>query len=300
MKNSGRAVTLPSGGQMKISEIHKGKKYLFSAEVFPPKKTGNMEVVIRALKDIKGLKPDFVSVTYGAGGDGAETTADVASVAIDAFDLNAVAHLTAVNMTVEKLENQIEILKKKNVENILVLRGDIGEDSKFYDFRYANELALYIKKHYPEFELIGACYPEGHTEAESLDKDLDNVKRKVDSGIDFLITQLFFSNRTFYDFMEKARKKGITVPVLAGIMPIVSDNQINRIVKMCGVEIPTDFSKLVANNSGEELFEAGTDYAIGQIKDLIQNSVSGIHLYTMNKGNVAKKIFGAFEKERAL
>ena len=203
-------------------------------------------------------------------------------------------------MTVEKLENQIEILKKKNVQNILVLRGDIGEDSKFYDFRYANELALYIKKHYPEFELIGACYPEGHTEAESLDKDLDNVKRKVDSGIDFLITQLFFSNRTFYDFMEKARKKGITVPVLAGIMPIVSDNQINRIVKMCGVEIPTDFSKLVANNSGEELFEAGTDYAIGQIKDLIKNSVSGIHLYTMNKGNVAKKIFGAFEKERAL
>ena len=283
---------------MKISELLKNNRMTFSAEVFPPKKTGNMEVVIRTLKEIKKLDPDFVSITYGAGGMGGETTADVASVAIDAFDLNTVAHFTAVNMTVEKLEEHIKILKNKNVENILVLRGDISEDSKFYDFKHASDLALYIKNNHGDFNLVGACYPEGHNESASLKDDLINIKKKIDCGVEQLITQLFFSNDTFYKFIDESLTMGIDVPILAGIMPIVSDNQINRIVKMCGVEIPSAFAKIVANNSGEDLYKAGIDYAIGQIDDLIKHGVSGIHLYTMNKGDVARQIFQAFIEER--
>ncbi len=283
---------------MYIREMFENKKVVMSAEVFPPKKNGMLEGVIRALKEIKPLDPDYVSITYGASGSGGQTTADVASVVIDAFDMTAVAHMTAVNMTKELLEERLAMLTRKGVKSILALRGDIVEGSKFYDFRHASELAAYISERYPDFELLGACYPEGHPEAKSLDADLDMIKLKTECGVSHLVSQLFFDNETFYDFMEKAEKKGIMATVSAGIMPITSVQQVERIVSMCGVQIPTAFAKICANYQGADLYNAGIDYAIGQIRDLIDHGVKGIHVYTMNKGDVARRIFDAFEGVR--
>lgn len=279
---------------MYIKDMFSTKKVVMSAEVFPPKKNGMLEGVIRALREIKTLSPDYVSITYGANGSGGMTTADVASVAIDAFDMTAVAHMTAVNMTKELLEERLQMLKRKGVKSILTLRGDIAADSCFYDFRHASDLAQYISTNYPEFELLGACYTEGHQEAKSLDEDIKMVKLKTECGISHLITQLFFDNATFYDFMEKKERAGIKATVSAGIMPITNSSQVERIVSMCGVQIPSAFSKMCANYQGEDLYKAGIDYAIGQIRDLIDNGVRGIHLYTMNKGDVAKRVFEAF------
>lgn len=283
---------------MYIRELFENKKVVMSAEVFPPKKNGMLEGVIRALKEIKPLDPDYVSITYGASGSGGMTTADVASVVIDAFDMTAVAHMTAVNMTKELLEERLEMLRRKGVKSILTLRGDIVEGSKFYDFHHANELAAYIKQRYPGFELLGACYPEGHPEAKNLAADLKMIKLKTECGVSHLVSQLFFDNATFYDFLDKADKEGIKATVSAGIMPITSVQQVERIVSMCGVQIPTAFSKICATYQGEDLYKAGIDYAIGQIRDLIDNGVRGIHLYTMNKGDVARAVFGAFEGDR--
>lgn len=271
----------------------KSEKLCLSTEVFPPKKDGQLEGIIRTLRDIQKLNPDFVSITYGASGAGSDKTADVASVAIDAFDLNVIAHLTSVNMTIEKLESLVETYRRKNVKNLLVLRGDLVPESRFYDFRYASELAYYIKKNYPEFTLFGACYPEGHPEAESLDSDLDYLKIKADSGIEAFVSQLFLENSTFYNFMEKYAQRNINCPVCAGVMPIVSNSQISRIVSMCGVMVPKKFAKMVENNQ-DDLYNAGVEYAIRQIEELIENGISNIHLYSMNKSDITKTVYEKF------
>jgi methylenetetrahydrofolate reductase (NADPH) len=275
----------------------KSKKLCLSAEVFPPKKDGELESIIRTLRDIQKLKPDFISITYGANGSGSNKTADVASIAIDAFDMEVLTHLTAVNMTIEKLESLIETYKRKNVKKLLILRGDLADDSQFFDFHYANELALYIKKNHPEFTLFGACYPEGHPSSPNLDFDIDVISKKSDCGIEAFITQLFLDNNTYYNFMNKLEQRNLDLPITAGIMPIISKNQISRIVSMCGVEAPPKFVKMVANNS-DNLYEAGIDYANEQIQDLINNGISNIHLYSMNKAEVARKVFEKFEKLR--
>lgn len=280
---------------MNVKDIFDSKKIVMSAEVFPPKKNGMLEGVIRTLKEIKPLNPDYISITYGANGSGGMTTADVASVAIDALDMKAVAHLTAVNLTTEMLEERLEMFERKGITSILTLRGDIVPESRFYDFKHASELASYIKKNHPHFELLGACYPEGHQESKSLDEDLKMIKHKVDCGVSHLVTQLFFDNDTFYEFRDKKEAMGIEATVSAGIMPITNSTQVERIVKMCGVQIPSKFSKMVANYQGDDLYKAGVDYAIEQIQDLIDNGVRGIHLYTMNKGDIATKIFRHFE-----
>ncbi|MEG2541079.1 MAG: methylenetetrahydrofolate reductase [Clostridia bacterium] len=282
---------------MKTNEMF-GDKPIFSAELFPPKKSGNLEGVIRALRDIAPLKPNFVSITYGAGGEGAETTADVASIAKDAFNLETVAHMTAVNMTIDKLETQLEILKRKEIENILVLRGDITANSCFYNFKHASDLALYIKTHHPDFNLIGACYPEKHQEATSLDQDIDNLKIKVDCGISQLITQLFYDNQSFYVFREKLAKAHIFLPLEAGIMPIASRTTVTKTVALSGAKLPSKLQKIVENQNDDELKENGINFAIEQIGDLIANGVQGIHLYTMNKAEIATRIFSAFKELR--
>ncbi len=284
---------------MIVSDIFRAKRFVMSAEVFPPKRNGMLEGVIRALKDIKGLSPDFVSITYGANGNGGDTTADVASVAIDAFEMTTVAHMTAVNMTVAKLEEKLEQLARKGVENILTLRGDIASDSAFYDFRFASDLAAYIKRRYPQFHLIGACYPEGHYQAPSLEADVDNLRRKIDAGVEHLITQLFFDNSCFYRFRELLARKGIDTPVSAGIMPITNALQVSRTVAMSGAHIPPDFAKVIANNDGPQLYRAGIDYAVEQIRDLHANGVRGVHLYTMNKGEIAQEVFARCKDLRA-
>ncbi len=282
---------------MKTCDLFKQKELVLSAEVFPPKKTGNLEGVIRALKSIKSVGPDFVSVTYGAGGEGADTTADVASIAIDAFGINTVAHMTAVNMTVGKLESQVEMLNRKGIENILVLRGDVCPTSRFFDFHHASDLAEYLSTRHPEFNLIGACYPEKHPEAKTLEEDIDNLKRKIDCGITHLITQLFLDNDKFFRFLELTAKKGITVPIEAGIMPMFSAKTLEHSVSLSDASVPAEFRKLKEENPDEkEFFERGIELAVEQINALIKGGARGIHLYTMNKGEIAERILPKFKK----
>ncbi len=263
-----------------------------SVEVFPPKKDGHIEEVIRPLKEINLLKPDFVSITYGANGKGSDKTVDAASVAIDAFDLDVLAHLTCVNMTKERIDEFIETYKRKNIKNVLCLRGDITDDSKFYDFNHANELAYYIKKNHPEFTVFGACYPEGHPESKNKQEDIDVVKKKIDCGIEYFISQLFLDNSAFYAMRDSFAKNGIKAPLLAGIMPITQATQLARIENMCGAKAPKRFVDEVVNCGN--VYDAGIEYAISQITDLIQNGVTNIHIYTMNKADIVKKIFGVF------
>lgn len=284
---------------MNIKDLFESKKLVMSAEVFPPKQTGKLEVVVRALKSIQSVNPDFVSITYGAGGEGADTTADVATIATDALGLNSVAHMTAVNMTIEKLENQLEILSKKGIHNILTLRGDLADTSKFHDFNYANELASYISKNHPEFTLLGACYPEKHPESKNIENDIDNLKRKVDAGISLLVTQMFFDNQKYFDFLNITKQKGINIPITAGIMPIINENQIDRIVTLSNASIPNKLQKMFnENKNSPEFYKQGLEYAANQIQNLIDNGCKGIHLYTMNKGDVATFIFDKFKGDR--
>ena len=283
---------------MKTCDLFKHKKLVLSAEVFPPKKTGNLEGVIRALKSIKSVGPDFVSVTYGAGGEGADTTADVASIAIDAFGINTVAHMTAVNMTVGKLESQVEMLSRKGIENILVLRGDVCPTSRFFDFHHASDLAEYLCTRHPEFNLIGACYPEKHPEAKTLEEDIDNLKRKIDCGDTHLITQLFLDNDKFFRFLDLTSKKGINVPIEAGIMPMFSAKTLEHSVSLSDASVPAEFLKLKADNPDEkEFFERGISLAVKQIDSLIKGGAKGIHLYTMNKGEIAERILPKFKND---
>ena len=276
---------------MKLSRLFESKKLILSAEVFPPKKSGTLEGVIRALKELKSVRPDFVSVTCGAGGSGSYGTADVASVVKDAFEMEAVAHLTCVNLRKADAEAQLEILRKKGIDNVLVLRGDVTEQSSLPDFAHASDLAAFLKARDPSFHLLGACYPEGHPEAPSLKADIDALKRKVDSGVDQLITQLFFDNDAYFRFYDAVLAAGIRVPIQAGIMPIVTESSITRIVRLCGASVPAKFSRILAAYKGEALRDAGLAYAQQQMVELIAGGVAGIHLYTMNSGSVARHIF---------
>jgi len=282
---------------MRTSEIFKNKKLVMSAEVFPPKKSGSIEGVVRALRDIEKVAPDYVSITYGAGGEGAQTTADVASIAIDAFGLNAVAHMTAINMTRAKLSDQLDTLRRKGIDNILVLRGDTAQNSRFLDFHHANELAAFIRSVDPSFNLIGACYPEKHPEARTLAADVDNLEQKIDSGVSHLITQLFFDNSKFYRFMDLLLARGISVPVCAGIMPILKASQLSRTTQLSNAAIPERLQSFV-DASPLDCYARGMDFAAEQIDDLIKNGVRGIHLYTMNNGGVALDMFKRFKDAR--
>lgn len=282
---------------MKTVDFFKSNRTVMSAEVFPPKKSGTIESVVRALRDIAKVKPDFVSVTYGAGGEGAQTTADVASIALDAFGLTTVAHMTAVNMTRGKLLDLLDSFKRKGIENILVLRGDVAQGSKFFDFHHADELASYISSIEPSFNLIGACYPEKHPEAPSFEEDITNLKRKTDAGVAHLMTQLFFDNSKFYTFLDKVRGAGITVPIEAGIMPILNVSQVEKMLSFSNAYIPKKLRDILDSNPSD-MYSRGLDFAAEQIDDLIAHGCDGIHLYTMNNGQVAVNIFERFKEKR--
>lgn len=267
-----------------------------SFEVFPPKRTYPIETVYDALDELKDLKPDFISVTYGAGGsDNCQATLEIASNIKKKYGIESVAHLPCINLTENDVIDMIRRFKDAGIENILALRGDITPDFEPKGvFKHASELISFIKKH-DDFNMIGACYPEGHTECESLDKDIENLKNKVDCGCNELITQLFFDNNFFYSFMEKIRASGIKVPVSAGIMPVVNKKQIERMVTLCGVSLPKKFIKMMEHyeNKPEAMRDAGIAYAVDQIVDLLSQGVDGIHLYTMNNSYTAEKIYGA-------
>lgn len=280
---------------MRISDIFK-KKTVFSFEVFPPKKTSSVDVIYKTLEEMRDLSPDFISVTYSAGGSGnGQLSCDIASKLKDEYGITPMIHLPCINYSREEISNVLEELKRRGIENILALRGDINPDIKpVKDFKYASELVEFIKSK-GDFDVAGACYPEGHIEADSIVDDIRNLRTKVDAGAEHLISQLFFDNKFFYEFREKAAIAGINVPIEAGIMPVVNKNQIERMVSMCGASLPQKFAKMMQRyeHSPEALRDAGIAYAVDQIVDLVANGVDGIHLYTMNNAFVARRISDA-------
>lgn len=282
---------------MKIKDLYQNKPVI-SLEVFPPKPGMPLEGVLAAVDALSCLRPDFISVTYGAAGGSKAYTVQIADTIKNKYGIEALAHLTCINSTREEVAAILARLKEAKVENILALRGDRPADDSLSghcpsDFVYAADLVTLIKAS-GDFCIGGACYPEGHTEAGSLLADLGNLKRKVMAGVDFLITQLFLDNSLFYAFQEKLALMEIKVPVSAGIMPVVNKKQIERITSLCGASIPPKFRRILDKyeNNPEALKEAGIAYATEQIIDLLSSGVDGIHLYTMNRPEVARKIFG--------
>lgn len=284
---------------MKIASLYGKGRTVLSFEIFPPKKTSGIETIYSTIEELSDLKPDYISVTYGAGGNPADTsTRDIASLIKNRYGIEAMAHLTCVNNTKAEVTAVLDSFKEAGIENILALRGDINPDiPPKTDFRYASELVSFIKEQ-GDFGVSGACYPEGHAEAESLTADILNLRKKVDAGVQSLVTQLFFENSMFYDFREKMAIAGISVPVSVGIMPVTNKNQIERMVAMCGASLPRKFVKMVQkyDTRPEALIDAGIAYAADQIADLLSNGVDGVHIYTMNNPYVARKIVGIIGK----
>lgn len=278
---------------MKIKDFYNKGKTVLSFEVFPPKKTSGKETVYKAIDELKLLKPDYISVTYGAGGSEVNNfTCEVASYIKNECKIESMAHLTCVNNEKKDVQSILLKLKENNIDNILALRGDkLPGITPKKDFKYASDLVSFIKEN-GDFGISGACYPETHSESKSSKDDILNLKYKVECGAETLVTQLFFENEYFYDFKEKCEIAGINVPVCTGIMPVTNKNQIERMVAMCGASLPQKLVKLIQkyDDSPEALADAGIDYAIAQIEDLIKNNVDGIHIYTMNNPYIAKKI----------
>ncbi|MBQ5317893.1 MAG: methylenetetrahydrofolate reductase [NAD(P)H] [Oscillospiraceae bacterium] len=278
---------------MKLSSLFNSDKTILSFEVFPPKKTSPIETVYSTLAELKELNPAFISVTYGAGGNAADTTTcDIAAYIQRELGIPSAAHLTCVYSTKEAVLTQLQQFKERGVENILALRGDVNpEIPRLHEFEYASDLTKFIKEN-GDFHVSGACYPECHLEAASLAEDIKHLKIKVEAGAEHLMSQLFFDNDTFHRFREMADIVGINVPIEAGIMPVVNKKQIERMVSMCGASLPPKFAKMMQRyeHNPEALRDAGIAYAVDQIVDLISNGVDGIHLYTMNNPYVARKI----------
>lgn len=277
---------------MKIKELFKQKQPTISFEVFPPNKIYTLEKVYEVIDELSLLKPDFMSVTYGAGGSTRRNTVDIASKIKNINNIEALAHLTCIGATKKEIDEILKDLNKNNIENIMALRGDIPQEceNKIGEFSHANDLIKYIKEN-GDFSIGGAFYPEGHQETNDL-LDLFNLKTKVDSGTDFLISQIFFENEKFYEFKEKLGKLNIKTPLIAGIMPITNGKQIRRITSMCGCSIPEKLKKILDRYEDNPIAmrEAGIAYAMEQIIELISDDIAGIHIYTMNRVEASKKI----------
>lgn len=279
---------------MNIQRLFESKKVVYSLEVFPPKKTTSIDTIYNTLYGLRGLRPDFISVTYGAGGSEAQKnkTCEIASLIKSEYQIEPVSHLTCVGSTKQDIMEFLDRLKAEGVQNILALRGDITPGNDIIDFEHASDLAAFIKNYDDSFNISGACYPEGHCDSANLDQDIENLKKKVDAGVTHLVSQLFFDNNHFYEFMDKVEKVGIHVPIEAGIMPVINKAQIERTVSMCGASFPVKFSKLLNKYAQDPiaLKDAGIAFATEQIIDLINNDVRGIHLYTMNNVETATRI----------
>lgn len=279
---------------MKAVEFFK-KKTVLSYEVFPPKRTSPVNTIYDTLSELKELSPDFISVTYGAGGgENNNQTFEIAS-AIKSYGIESVLHLPCIGLTKEDVSAKLKELKRAGIENILALRGDVPSEGCIQgDFRYASDLIAFIKSQ-GDFNILAACYPEGHIEAESKLEDIRNLKRKVDAGANHLVTQLFFDNEFFYSFIERCQLADINVPIEAGIMPVINKKQIERMASLCGVTVPKKFVTMMERyeNNPIAMRDVGIAYAIDQIVDLTAQGVDGIHLYTMNNPYIARKIHEA-------
>ena len=285
---------------MNIANLFQSKKVVYSLEVFPPKKTSSVDTIYNTLYGLRGLPADFISVTYGAGGSDTQRskTCEIASLIKTEYQIEPVSHLTCINSTKEDIRNMLDSLKEHGVQNILALRGDKSPTViPKEEFQHASDLTKFIKEYDESFNVLGACYPECHCDSENIDDDIENLKRKIDAGASHLITQLFFNNDHFYEFMDKVVQKGITVPISAGIMPIISKSQIERTVSMCGASLPRKFSTMINKYADDPLAlkDAGIIYATNQIVDLIANDITGIHLYTMNNTEIATRITTSIE-----
>jgi len=274
-----------------MQDFFEKQRPTLSFEIFPPKGSASLDKVFETVDALASLAPDLISVTYGAGGTSRDNTVEIASKIQNSYNIPALAHLSCVGSTKEDIARILGELKDKGVKNILALRGDLAEGETLKDFHYASDLVKFIRQGY-DFNVYGACYPEKHIEAVSMEDDLRHLKEKVDCGVNALISQLFFDNSSFYEFRSRARALGITCPIEAGIMPITSAKQISRMVSMCGATVPDRvqrFIKAYGHNS-MAMKEAGVAYATEQIVDLLATGVDGIHIYTMNLPSITKRI----------
>lgn len=280
---------------MKTTELFK-KKTVFSLEIFPPRPDMGEDVIYDTLNELGGLSPDFISVTFGknSGTDGCRTV-KIASDIKHKYNVESIAHLPCISSDKAQMTRILDKLKANGIENVLALRGDVPEGCvPGGDFKYASDLISFIRENY-DFNILAACYPEIHPESGSEEADIQNLKRKVECGANHLITQLFLDNSHFYRFMYKINRHGINIPVEAGIMPVTNRRQTERMVKMCGVSLPSKFVRILDRygDNDRALKDAGIAYAVDQITDLIATGVDGIHLYTMNDPYVAHKIYDA-------
>ena len=282
---------------MKIIELLKKNTLSLSFEVFPPKNETAFESVQYATEEIAKLRPSFMSVTYGAGGGTSRYTLDIAKNIKAAYGVPTLAHLTCVSSTKETVQRKIAEIKAAGIENVMALRGDIpagleNADRSSWDYRYAIDLVRELKEADESFCIGGACYPEIHPESLNQREDIARLKEKVDAGCDFLTTQMFFDNNLLYNFLYKIREAGITVPIIPGIMPITNANQVERAVKLSGSFMPQRFKSLVDKFGADPaaMKQAGIAYATDQIIDLYANGITNVHVYSMNKPDVAEKI----------
>ncbi len=276
--------------------MYRSKQPVLSLEIFPPRPDYPLETVFTTIEKLIRLHPGFISVTYGAGGKTRDRTVEIAARIKKNHKIESLAHLTCVRHTRQEISDILDCLQEEGIQNIMALRGDYPEDDPDFDiskqeYRYAFEL-INDARNKADFGIAAAAHPEGHPECRKLSEDLVNLKHKVDCGVDFLITQLFFDNRIYYDFVDRAMAKGIECPIIPGIMPVLNAKQIKRIIYLCGASIPSKLLSLVDRYEykPEDMEKAGIEYASRQIADLLSEHVPGIHLYTMNKADQITEI----------
>jgi methylenetetrahydrofolate reductase (NADPH) len=289
---------------MKISTVLAQGKPVFSFEFFPPKTPEGVANLFKTIAHLKLLSPSFVSVTYGAGGSTRELTVDLVKLIKNELGIETMAHLTCVGAGKDEIDKVLVQLKDAGIENVLALRGDPQSGQETFvipadGFSYASELTAHIRKKF-NFSLGGACYPEGHIECRDLKRDLEHLKIKVDAGAEFIITQIFFENSYFFEFVDRAEKAGIRIPIIPGIMPITNVNQVKRFTKICGASLPKALLlelESVEDNS-EAVTKIGVRHATAQCRNLLTQSAPGIHFYTLNKSSATKEILESLEDLR--
>ncbi|HEY8212393.1 MAG TPA: methylenetetrahydrofolate reductase [NAD(P)H] [Myxococcaceae bacterium] len=285
---------------MKIRNRLNPSSPCFSFEFFPPKTEEGVEQLLRTIEELAPLEPGFVSVTYGAGGSTRDRTLELVTTIKERSGIEAMAHVTCVGHTRAELKEVLDRLAAAKVENVLALRGDPPKGEKAFTpvaggFRYASELVRFVREHDYGFCMGGACYPEGHIENPSREVDLKNLKVKVDGGLDFVITQLFFDNAFYFDFVERARRVGINVPIVPGIMPITNYEQLNRFIRMCGTTVPMRLALQLekVKDNPEAVMQLGIAHATVQCIELLGRGVPGIHFYTLNRSPATRMIVSA-------
>ncbi len=278
-----------------ISQLYRQKPCVFSIECFPPKQTTRFAAMQDTLRRMKALDPDFISVTYGAGGSaGGVSSVQVASFLKNELGIQPLAHVLCMGSDRQKAAAQLEALRAAGVRDVLVLRGDrtpLRPESP--DFHHACDLMDFIRDTAPDISFAGACYPEGHPEAESLAADVANLRHKQQAGASHLVSQLFFDNGKYYRFLNMARKAGVTLPISAGVMPIVRRSQIERTVALSSASLPSAFTRMISRwqDDPQSLYQAGIEYAVEQLRDLIEGGADGVHLYAMNDAGVAAAVY---------